>query len=46
MGKIIAPQHIELIGIINKQLLLHLVGCSSLLFIVKNVFINKTEEAL
>ena len=27
MGKIIAPKHVELTGIINKPLLLHLVGC-------------------
>jgi len=27
MGKIIAPKHVVLIGIINKPLLLHLVGC-------------------
>jgi hypothetical protein len=27
MGKIIAPKHLELIGIINKPLLLHLVAC-------------------
>ena len=27
MGEIIAPKYVELIGIINKPLLLHLVGC-------------------
>ena len=27
MGKIIAPKHVELTGIIKKPLLLHLVGC-------------------
>jgi hypothetical protein len=27
MGKIIAPKPVELTGIINKPLLLHLVGC-------------------
>ena len=27
MGKIIFPKHVELTGIINKPLLLHLVGC-------------------
>jgi hypothetical protein len=27
MGKIIAPKHVELTGIINMSLLLHLVGC-------------------
>jgi len=27
MGKIIAPKHVEPTGIINKPLLLHLVGC-------------------
>jgi hypothetical protein len=27
MGKIICPKHVELTGIINKPLLLHLVGC-------------------
>ena len=27
MGKIIAQKHVELTGIINKLLLLHLVGC-------------------
>jgi len=27
MGKIIAPKHVELNGITNKPLLLHLVGC-------------------
>ena len=27
MGKIIATKHVELTGIINKLLLLHLVGC-------------------
>ena len=28
MGEIVAPKHVELIEIINKSLLLHLVGCS------------------
>jgi len=27
MDEIVAPKHVELIGIINKQLLLHLFGC-------------------
>ena len=34
MGKVIFPKHVELTGIINKPLLLHLVGLS-ILFISK-----------
>ena len=33
MGEIIARKHVELIGIINKPLLLHLVACLCYLFL-------------
>ena len=33
MGKIICPKRVELTGIINKPLLLHLVGCIYIIYI-------------
>ena len=33
------PEHVELIGIINKPLLLHLVGCLFYFFLSKNLFL-------
>ena len=34
MGKIVAQKHVELTGIINKPLLLHLVGCLYYLYFI------------